>query len=173
MAAGDTRVAFLTHPTVRNTDPNTDDWGVVSRVITSAVGPLVIQEVRSNLAVRTSVVPATMPNPSGVTGTLIVSANPPSAAPLFSGGRRGLHIVNNSQIKFLYLTFVSGPGAQPPGPPPPAPTISQGSFTLRLAPQAEYVTSFPVFTGWVFGAFSPGGTDTAPFGNVLVTELSG
>lgn len=169
---GDVRVAFLTHPTVRNTDPNIDDWGVVSRVITSIVGPLLVQEIRPFTAIRTSVVPVTMPTPAGIAGSVIVVAAPPGPSPLFSGGRRGLYVYNNSQIKFLYLTLVSGPSSVPPPlPPVVAPIVSQSSFTLRLAPQSEYVMPFPIFTGYIFGAFSPGGADVAPFGNVCVTEL--
>jgi hypothetical protein len=170
---GDVRVAFLTHPTVRNTDPNIDDWGVVSRVITSIVGPLLVQELRPFTVIRPVVPPvATMPNPAGIAGSLIVAASPPGPSPLFSGGRRGLYVYNNSQIKFLYLCLVSGPiSVPPPLPLPVVPIISQSSFTLRLAPQSEYVVPFPIFSGWIFGAFSPGIPDAPPFGNVLVAEL--
>src|SRR5574341_1942776 len=98
---GDVRVAFLTHPTVRNTDPNPDDWGVVSRVITSVIGPLVVQEIRPFAAVKSPpITPVTMPGPPA--STLIVSAAPPTGS-FFTGGRRGLYIYNNSQVKFLYL----------------------------------------------------------------------
>lgn len=169
--AGDVRVAFLTHPTIRNTDPNLDDWGVVARIIASS--PLVVQEARPNVATKSSVTPLTMPAGGGpVAGTLLAPANPSSGSPLFSGGRRGFLVFNNSQVKFLYLSFVTGPAA-PPVPPPPATMISQSDFTLRLAPQSEYVMPFPMFLGYIFGAFGPStSSDTAPFGNVLVTELT-
>jgi len=166
---GDVRVVFLTHPTVRNTDPNVDDWGVVSRVITSILGPLVVQEIRPFGAIKTTIAPVTMPGPP--LSTLIITANPATGA-FFSGGRRGLYIYNNSQVKFLYLRLVAGPVLQPPAPiPPPAPLITQGNFTLRLPPQSDYVVPFPIFTGFIFGAFAPGPVDAPGFGNVQVTEL--
>lgn len=158
---GDVRVAFLTHPTVRNTDPNIDDWGVVSRVITSIAGPLLVQEIRPTIAVKTTVTA-----PADTSQILIAAANLDSGAPLFSGGRRGLYIFNNSQTRFLYLLLFTPPG-------PPAPPVSQSKFTLRVPPQSGYVMPYPMFTNEVWGAWFAAGVEVAPFGNAQVTELTG
>jgi hypothetical protein len=143
--------AVLTHPTIRNDDPNPFDWGVVSRVITGITAPLSVDQVRPVLGVKTTVLA-----PADTSPVLLAAANFPAPIPP-QGGRRGLSIFNFSRTRFLHVQYT--PVAITP--------VSPTSFTARVPPMSLYTLPWPSYTGDVSGSWSLG---AGPGGYALVTE---
>jgi hypothetical protein len=150
----DPRPAFLTHPTVRNDDPNPADWGVVSRVITGLTAPLLVDQLRPTIGL-TSIVT----DPGDTSTVLLAAANYPPSPPAV-GGRRGLYIFNYSRTRFLYVLLNNGPA-----------TVSVMSFTARVPPLSLFTLQWPPYTGPVYGAWLTGPVTIPSY--ALVTEESG
>jgi hypothetical protein len=143
---------------VRNTNPAQDDWGAVSRIVTSIGGPLLVQEVRSLFSLKTTVFPSTI----GV-GPSTILAPGTSEDPAHPGLRRGLYIFNNAVSRTLFICLVFRG--------PPVPDISLFNFTLKLLPQALYTMPFPMFLGEIWGAWD-GLPDPFPNNNAQVTDIA-
>ena len=140
---GDPRSSLAIYPAVRNSDPAFDDWGIVSRIISSTFDPVSSRQVSPLQALRTVVFPDVNPK------TLV-------AENLFRGG---LTLVNNSSVS-LYIALES----------PLAPiTVSTTFFTLIILPGDPYVMPFPMFLGRIDGLWAAGFLITD---NVQVTEMT-
>jgi hypothetical protein len=128
----------VTAPTVRNDDPEADDYAIVSRVLPGPPIPITIAEDQPNTAAVSRV------NLSVVNVQLVAAeVVPPGGAP----GRKTVSIYNDSD-QDMYVLLGTGPA-------------SATNFTVLMHPTDFYETADPNFIGEINAIWAGAGAGAA------------